>query len=76
MDIPDRLIELQQTADDERAKLTRLDGPEHKAQWKRWFDAAATVQAAVTEHAKDAGLSRSELEAEVKRAVRHPADDG
>ncbi|WP_063735635.1 hypothetical protein [Streptomyces sp. RTd22] len=73
MDIPDRLIALQQTADDERAKLTGLDGDEHSAQWRRWFDAAATVQAAVTDHAREAGLSRSELEAAVKRAVRHPS---
>ncbi|MFD0447260.1 MULTISPECIES: hypothetical protein [Streptomyces violaceusniger group] len=31
--------------------------------------------AADAEHAKDTGLSRADLEAAVKRAVRHP-DDG
>ncbi|MEU1805825.1 hypothetical protein [Streptomyces sp. NPDC019937] len=73
MDIPDRLIELQQTADDERAELTGLDGDEHAAQWPRWRDAAVKIQAAVTEHAQEAGLNRAALEAEVKKAVRHPA---
>ncbi|MEU5273163.1 hypothetical protein AB0G77_32510 [Streptomyces hygroscopicus] len=57
MDLPDRLIALQRAAD-----------AEHEAQWKRWCEAATTVQAAVTEHARDAGLNRYELEAAVKRA--------
>lgn len=76
MDIPDRLIELQQAADAEQAKLAGLDGDERQAQWKTWFDAAVTVQAAVTDHAREAGLSRSALEAAVKKAVRHPDPDG
>ncbi|MFF5589743.1 hypothetical protein [Streptomyces hygroscopicus] len=75
MDIPDRLIELQRAADTEHAKLTALDGDEHAAQWTRWRDAAAASHAAVTEHAAKNGLNRFELEAAVKRAVRHP-DDG
>lgn len=74
MDIPDRLITLQQAADDEHAKLRGLDGDEHAAQWKRWRDAAVTVQAAVTEHAKEAGLNRSELEAAVKKQHPGPGD--
>ncbi|GHJ30875.1 hypothetical protein TPA0910_53080 [Streptomyces hygroscopicus subsp. sporocinereus] len=57
MDLPDRRIELQKTADDEHAKLPALDGDEHAAQWKRWRDAAAEIQAAVTEHAKENGLN-------------------
>ncbi|WP_413102205.1 hypothetical protein [Streptomyces sp. Inha503] len=75
MDIPDRLIELQTAADAEQAKLSGLVGDEHAAQWASWFTAAATVQAAITEHAKEAGLNRFELEAAVKKSVRHP-DDG
>ncbi|MFJ1994121.1 hypothetical protein [Streptomyces asiaticus] len=51
MDIPDRLIELQQTADAEHAKLSGLDGDERAAQWKRWFAAAEASQSAVIEHA-------------------------
>lgn len=72
MDIPDRLIDLQKAADAEYTKLAGLIGEEREAQWKRWFEAAAASQAAVTEHAKEAGLNRYELEAAVKKAVRHP----
>ncbi|MCG0284443.1 hypothetical protein [Streptomyces sp. PSAA01] len=75
MDIPDRLIELQQAADAERDKLTGLDGQERADQWQRWFEAAAVSQAAVTEHAQQAGTPRGQIEAAVKKAVRH-RDDG
>ncbi|MER8158178.1 hypothetical protein [Streptomyces sp. NPDC094472] len=75
MEIPDRLIELQTATDAEHAKLTGLDGQERADQWQRWFEAAAVSQAAVTQHAKDTGLKRSEVEAAVKKAVRH-RDDG
>ncbi|MEE4598207.1 hypothetical protein V2J94_41300 [Streptomyces sp. DSM 41524] len=75
MDIPDRLIELQQTADAEHAKLTGLDGEERAAQWQRWFKAAEASQAAVTEHAQETGTPRNQIESAVKKAVRHP-DDG
>ncbi|MFI0778391.1 hypothetical protein [Streptomyces sp. NPDC021212] len=73
MDIPDRLISLQQAADAEHAKLAGLADAERETQWKHWYDAAVTVQTAVTEHAKEAGLSRVALESAVKKAVRHPA---
>ncbi|MEU0844823.1 hypothetical protein ABZ370_35865 [Streptomyces sp. NPDC005962] len=73
MDIPDRIIALQQAADAEHAKLAGLPDADHQIQWKHWYDAAVTVQAAVTEHAREAGLSRVELESAVKKAVRHPA---
>lgn len=73
VDIPDRIIALQQSADAEHAKLAGLADADHTTQWKHWYDAAVAVQAAVTEHARDAGLSRAALEAAVKKAVRHPA---
>ncbi|MCQ6250929.1 hypothetical protein [Streptomyces malaysiensis] len=76
MEIPDRLIDLQKAADAEQAKLTGLDGAEHAAQWKSWFKTAEASQAAVTDHAKEAGLNRAAVETAVKQAVRHPADDG
>ncbi|MBP2063004.1 hypothetical protein [Streptomyces iranensis] len=76
MDILGRLIELQTAADAEHAKLTSLDGPEHAAQRQSWFTAAATIQAAITEHAQENGLNRFDLEAAVKKAARHPSDDG
>ncbi|WP_275559258.1 hypothetical protein [Streptomyces sp. 5-6(2022)] len=34
MDIPDRLIELQQAANAKHAKLNGLEGDEHAAQWR------------------------------------------
>jgi hypothetical protein len=72
VDIPDRLITLEQTAGAEQAKLTGLIGDERDAQWKRWYDAAVEIQAAITEHAKDTGRNRFEVEAAVKKAARHP----
>ncbi|MEU1945665.1 hypothetical protein ABZ554_25360 [Streptomyces sp. NPDC020125] len=74
MDIPDRLIELQQAADNERDKLTGLDGQERADQWQRRFEAAAPSQAAVTEHAQKTDTPRGQIEAAVKKAVRHPSD--
>ncbi|WP_236669462.1 hypothetical protein [Streptomyces antimycoticus] len=75
MDIPDRLIELQTAADAERDKLTGLDRQERADQWQRWLEAAAASQAAVTEHAQKTGTPRGQIEAAVKKSVRHP-DDG
>ncbi|CAM5590548.1 hypothetical protein SPURM210S_07148 [Streptomyces purpurascens] len=40
--------------------------------WKGWLDAARDVQAAVTEHATEQGTARNQVEADVKKAVRHP----
>ncbi|WP_086859651.1 hypothetical protein [Streptomyces milbemycinicus] len=76
MDIPDRLLDLQKAADAERAKLAGLDGDEHAAQWKRWYDAAVEIQTAVTEHAQETGTPRYQVEAAVKKVVRHPSADG
>lgn len=77
VDIPDRLITLQQNADTEYAKLAGLLGEEREAQWKRWYEAAVEIQAAVTAHAQETGTPRNQIEAAVKRAVRHPQpEDG
>ncbi|WRZ87906.1 hypothetical protein OHB54_01775 [Streptomyces sp. NBC_01007] len=40
--------------------------------WKRWRDLAAEVQAAVTEPAQEQGAARHQVEADVRKAVRHP----
>ncbi|MFE9417023.1 hypothetical protein ACFYMX_15435 [Streptomyces griseofuscus] len=72
-DIPDELIKLEQTAEDERAKLIGLDGEEYETQWRRWRDESEKVQAAITKHAS--GRNRYELEQTVKRAVRHASKD-
>ncbi|MEU1786586.1 hypothetical protein ABZ553_12060, partial [Streptomyces sparsogenes] len=60
MDIPDRLITLQQNADAEYAKLAGLLGEEREAQWKRWYEAAVEIQAAVTAHAQETGTPRNQ----------------
>ncbi|MEU7550660.1 hypothetical protein [Streptomyces sparsogenes] len=77
MEIPDRLIDLQMTADAEYAKLAGLLGEEREAQWKRWYEAAVEIQAAVTAHAQETGTPRNQIEAAVKKVVRHPRpEDG
>lgn len=75
MDIPDDLIALERTAEEERARCAGLDGAEFEAQRRAWRMAATAVQAAITEHAKAAGVSRYELEMAVKAAVRHGSED-
>ncbi|MBJ7004893.1 hypothetical protein JG491_33350 [Streptomyces sp. CRPSP2-6A1] len=67
------MIKLEQTAEDERAKLIGLDGEEYETQWRRWRDESEKVQAAITKHAS--GRNRYELEQTVKRAVRHASKD-
>ncbi|MEU6660012.1 hypothetical protein [Streptomyces sp. NPDC046821] len=38
----------------------------YETAWRAWRDLARLVQAAVTEYAKDEGLSRSDVDADVK----------
>ncbi|MGA5895130.1 hypothetical protein [Streptomyces venetus] len=40
--------------------------------WRAWRDLAGEVQAAVTDHAKERGTPRHQVEADVKKAARHP----
>ncbi|MCX5108313.1 hypothetical protein OOK13_07195 [Streptomyces sp. NBC_00378] len=49
-----------------------LAEPCAKEGWAAWHEAAATFQAAVTEHAEAAGVPRVELETAVKKAALHP----
>ncbi|ATL80676.1 hypothetical protein DNK48_41475 [Streptomyces malaysiensis subsp. malaysiensis] len=72
--VTDELIDLQKSADAEHQRVSGLDGEERRAQWERWRVTAERVQAAITEHATSAGLSRFEVERAVKKAVRHPED--
>ncbi|MFI0268590.1 hypothetical protein [Streptomyces luteogriseus] len=84
----EELVTLQRTADDAHAKVKQLQDEYGRpteiewtdeqittwhAAWKAWRDAADGVQDAVTEHAKEQGTARTTVEADVKRAVRHPA---
>jgi predicted GIY-YIG superfamily endonuclease len=62
---------LQQAADAEHARLRELtDDEERRQQRLRWFEAAATVQDAVTAFARTKRLNRHEVEQELRRVVR------
>ncbi|WP_329528534.1 hypothetical protein [Streptomyces sp. NBC_01462] len=76
-DIPDDLIKLECAAQTARAKLAGLTGDEYDAQWEAWRTAAEKFQAAVTEYAKQEGvtMSRYEVEQAAKKAVRHAQED-
>lgn len=73
-DIPDELIKLERSSEEERAKLAELDGDEFEAQRLIWRTAAVAFQAAVTEYATrdDVIESRHVIEMAVKKAVRQP----
>ncbi|MFF5553843.1 hypothetical protein [Streptomyces olivaceoviridis] len=73
--VPDELIRLERSAEEERAKLAGLAGEAYEAQWRRWREASGKVQAAVTAHAEATESNRYELEQAVKKAVRHAHDD-
>ncbi|MEV6810467.1 hypothetical protein [Streptomyces sp. NPDC051132] len=75
-EIPDELIRLERSAEQERARLASLTGDDYHAQLRRWREASAAFQAAITEHAATAQTSRYELEQAVKKAVRHPEPEG
>jgi hypothetical protein len=75
VDIPENLIELERKAEEERARLAGLSDDEYEAQQRRWRDASAAVQAAITAHAQETGVNRYELEQSVKAAVRHSQED-
>jgi hypothetical protein len=44
----------------------------YETAWRAWRDLARDVQAAVTDYAKTEGRPRNEVEAEVRKTVRHP----
>ncbi|WP_107065638.1 hypothetical protein [Streptomyces aureus] len=75
MDLPDDLINLERDAEEARARMAGLADAEHNAQWKRWREASAAVQGAITAHAKATGENRMSVEMAVKKAVRHETED-
>ncbi|GGU98152.1 hypothetical protein GCM10010260_37890 [Streptomyces filipinensis] len=74
-EVPDDLIKLERSAEEERAKLAGLTGDEYDAQLRRWREASDAVQAAITAHAETTGASRFDVEQAVKKAVRHAQED-
>lgn len=86
----DELVEMQRTADEAHAKVRALRdeyGPPtaqpwseqqtqtYETAWRAWRDLARDIRAAVTEHAKTEDKPRNEVEAGVKKKVRHPEPD-
>ncbi|MFF3493716.1 hypothetical protein ACFYWS_20455 [Streptomyces sp. NPDC002795] len=74
-DLPEDLIRLQREADEEGRKIAGLDDEGRAAQRTKWFDAAAIAQASVTAYAEEQGLSRYQVEKQLRQAVRHPQPD-
>lgn len=75
IELTDDLIVLERSAEAEREKA--LSGPYSEEAWQPWRNAAEAVQAAITAHAEATGQSRFDVEAELKRQVRHPEpEDG
>jgi hypothetical protein len=83
----EELVQMQHAADEAHTAVEQLQdqyGPptqtnwtvEQQASWdtawRTWRDLADDVQAAVTEHAKEQGTPRHQVEANVKTAARHP----
>ncbi|MFI1701979.1 hypothetical protein ACH419_39365 [Streptomyces bobili] len=82
----EELVALQRAADEAHATVERLRdeyGPPtatpwsevqtdtYETAWRAWRDLARDVQAAITEHAKDQGVARNGVEADVKKAARY-----
>ncbi|MFI1723901.1 hypothetical protein [Streptomyces sp. NPDC020489] len=82
----EELVDMQRTADKAHAHVVQLRDQygrptttewtdeqtlTYEQAWKEWRKQAAAVQAAVTEHAKEQGTARYQVEADVKKAVRH-----
>ncbi|WP_193433394.1 hypothetical protein [Streptomyces fodineus] len=74
-EVPDELIKLERSAEEERAKLAGLTGGEYDAQWRRWRKASEAVQAAITAHAEATEADRGEVEQAVKKALRNAQED-
>jgi uncharacterized protein YukE len=75
VDLPDDLINLERAAEDARARMAGLAGPPYEEQWRKWREASAAVQAAITAHAKVTGENRMTVEMAVKKTVRHETED-
>ncbi|MER5200522.1 competence protein CoiA family protein [Streptomyces sp. NPDC002755] len=70
--LPASLIALQRAADLERGKLEMLDQHDERDRQRRvWLTAAAAAQDAVTRYARAEGLNRSDVEQELRHAVKN-----
>ncbi|MEU7427959.1 hypothetical protein ACGFX8_31910 [Streptomyces sp. NPDC048362] len=73
--VPDELIKLERSTEEERARLAGLTGGAFDEQLSRWRDAFEAVQAAIAAHAAATGSSPYEVEQAVKSALRHAQED-
>ncbi|MFF5860765.1 hypothetical protein ACFY8B_35105 [Streptomyces sp. NPDC012751] len=71
-EVPDELIRLERSAEEERGRLASLTGDEYDARLHRRREASQAVQEAITAHA---AATQTELEQAAKKAVRHPPAD-
>ncbi|MFE2140164.1 hypothetical protein ACFXA3_00090 [Streptomyces sp. NPDC059456] len=69
IELTDELIRLQRASDAAHAAVREDPSPEA---WAAWRERAGEVQAAVTAYAVEIGEPRNQVEAAVKKAVRHP----
>ncbi|WP_225100049.1 hypothetical protein [Streptomyces sp. CoH27] len=74
-EVPDELIKLERSAEEERAKLAGLSGDAYDAQLRRWHKASEAVQAAISAHAAATSADRCKVEQAVKRALWHSQED-
>ncbi|MFF3691004.1 hypothetical protein [Streptomyces sp. NPDC002187] len=75
---PAELVELQRAADaaGAAAGAAATENGYSPEVWRLWLDAAEAVQAAITAHAREAGLNRYELERAVKTKARLTEPEG
>lgn len=66
---PSELIDLQRASDAAHEAVRQNPSDES---WAAWRDRAGEVQNAVTAYAVEIGEPRNQVEAAVKKAVRHP----
>ncbi|GAA0454425.1 hypothetical protein ACFQ2B_28030 [Streptomyces stramineus] len=76
LNIPNELIDLERAAVQAHSDFLTATPETRDDRIQTWRDATAAMLAAVAAHAAETGQSRYELEMAVKRAVRHPGDDG
>ncbi|WP_181796384.1 hypothetical protein [Streptomyces sp. WELS2] len=74
-DIPDELIRLERTAEQERARLAGLTGEAYDAQRRRFRVASDAVHEAITARAEATGTDPHEVGQAVRRAVRQTQED-
>lgn len=74
IELSDELIMLERSA--WAAEQEALSGPYSPEAWAPWREATEAVQAAVTAHAAAINKPRCDVEAELKRVVRHTEPEG